>query len=323
MRALALSPDAVASLARRLFGEPNRRLSSARELRWGRQGSLAVVPARGVFTDYESGVSGGVLDMVCHAGAAISRAEAAKLLAEGGELPERETEPARTARQLEDAKRAAAHVATAGTIWNRAVPIRRTVAEIYLRTARKTGAPLDRADLRFNSAAPLFPYSTAQQDHRPAMVAAVRNGRGRFIGAHVTYLRPDGRGKADVTTARKMVGAVGGGHVRLIPGRRLVVAEGLESALSAWETAAEAEKGSSDDLGAISALSAGGMAGLEWPAPTTALIIAPDRDTSGRGEEAARALARRADASGLVVGFLYPPDGCGDWNDAARQGGAA
>ena len=26
---------------------------------------------------------------------------------------------------------------------------------------------------------------------------------------------------------------------------------------------------------------------------------------------------------GLSVAFLYPPDGCGDWNDAARNGGVA
>ena len=45
MSALALSPDSVAALALRLFGEPNRRLSSGRELRFGRRGSLAVVPA--------------------------------------------------------------------------------------------------------------------------------------------------------------------------------------------------------------------------------------------------------------------------------------
>ncbi|HAC01376.1 MAG TPA: hypothetical protein DCF67_07810, partial [Brevundimonas sp.] len=77
MSALALSPDGVAGLALRLFGEPNRRLSSARELRFGRRGSLAVVPDRGVFHDHEAGVSGGVWAMVVHAGPAATTAEAA------------------------------------------------------------------------------------------------------------------------------------------------------------------------------------------------------------------------------------------------------
>jgi hypothetical protein len=154
------------------------------------------------------------------------------------------------------------------------------------------------------------------------MVAAVRTGGGRFIGAHVTYLRRDGSGKADVTPPRKMVGIVAGGHIPLIAGSRLVVAEGIESTLSAWDAATTlAETG--HGLGAVAGLSAGGVAGLEWPPGTAALVIAPDRDASGVGEHAAQALARRAHAAGLGVAFLRPPEGFGDWNalailDAAR-----
>ena len=323
MSALALSPDAVASLARRLFGEPNRGLSSARELRWGRQGSLAVVPARGVFRDYDSGASGGVLDMVCHAGAAVTRAEAARLLEQGGDLPVRELERERTARQMHEAKQRAAHVAAAGALWKAGGPVCGSIAETYLRQTRRIDAPLEAANLRFHPAAAFNPYGAVSPLSLPALVAAVRDGRGCFTGAHVTYLRPDGLEKADVTPARKMLGTVGGGHVHLVPGNRLVVAEGLESTFSAWEAAVRAEGGASGALGAVSALSAGGVANLEWPVQTTGLIIAPDRDASGRGEQAARTLARRAVDAGLAVGFLNPPDGFTDWNDAAQNGGAA
>lgn len=218
-----------------------------------------------------------------------------------------------------EAKRRIARIAAAGAIWKAAGPVGLTVAEIYLRTARLIGAPLDRADLRFHPAAPLFPYSLADCDRCPALVAAVRDRRGRFTGAHLTYLRPDGRGKADVKPARKMVGTVGGGHVCLIPGRRLVVAEGLESTLSAWAAANNAVCRSAGDLGAVSTLSAGGMAAFEWPAGTATLLIAPDRDANGTGERAGQSLARRAHAEGLGVGFLRPPEGTADWNALAMR----
>ena len=56
-----------------------------------------------------------------------------------------------------------------------------------------------------------------------------------------------------------MAGGVGGGHVRLIAGARLVIGEGIECALSAWE-------GLDDPAaGCIAALSAGGVAALRWP----------------------------------------------------------
>ena len=322
MGAVDSSPDAVASLARRLFGGPNQALSTHHELRFGRRGSLAVVPSRGVFCDHEAGVSGGVLAMIVHAGAARDLGEAARMLEARGALPVRETLRESHNRAVADAKAKAARTAAAVALWRAGKPLAETAAEIYLRRARAIGAPLKAASLRFLPDAPFTPYAP---DHRryPAIIAAVVNAAGRFIGAHVTYLRRDGSGKAEVSPCRKMVGTVGGGYVRLMPGNRLVVGEGLESTLSAWEAAVAALGGSGGDLGAVAALSAGGVAGLVWPPETTALIIAPDRDASGTGEQAAHDLARRASDRGLLVGFLYPPDGYGDWNDAAWKDSTA
>ncbi len=322
MIGLSSSPDAVARLALSLFGEPNWRLSSARELRFGRRGSLAVVPDRGVFRDHEAGVSGGVLAMVVHAGAAATTAEAARLLEDGGELPRREDDNAKARRRMRESQERVGRIAAAGALWNAREALTGTAAETYLRTARRIAAPLARAALAFLPNAPVYPYRPDHHRH-PAMAARVCDGLGRFLGCHLTYLRPDGLGKASLTPARKMAGPVGGGHVRLIPGNRLVVAEGVESALSAWEAAGACEQVSGKALGAVAALSAGGVSSLDWPAETTGLIIAPDRDASGTGERAAKALARRASDHGLSVAFLYPPAGCGDWNDAAMKGSEA
>ena len=54
------------AVARRLAGEENARLSSARELRFGTHGSLSVDLERGTFYDHEANQGGGVLALVCH-----------------------------------------------------------------------------------------------------------------------------------------------------------------------------------------------------------------------------------------------------------------
>ena len=57
----------IESVARRLLGEPNARLSTRTELRFGTHGSLAVVIAgkkQGTWFDHEAGQGGGVLDLV-------------------------------------------------------------------------------------------------------------------------------------------------------------------------------------------------------------------------------------------------------------------
>jgi phage/plasmid primase-like uncharacterized protein len=146
------------------------------------------------------------------------------------------------------------------------------------------------------------------------MVARVSDASGRGIGAHLTFLQPDGLAKADMPSPRKAVGAVAGGFIRLAPGARLIVAEGIESALSAWEV----RPPEAADHGAVATISAGGMASLVWPAEVEALVIAPDSDASGAGDRGALALARRAHAAGLMVSFMRPPDRYCDWNDWAQ-----
>ena len=307
-----LSPDAVELLARQCFGEPNRRLSTARELRFGRRGSVAVVPARGVFADHEAGVAGGVLKMLVHAGAADTNAAAARLVEADGYIAGRQTAAERQARTRQDQAVLAAKRASAASLWSQAQPLSGTVAETYLREGRAIAATLQGADLGFLPSAPVWPYQADCRERRPAMIAKVADAGGQLLGAHLTYLQPDGSRKADMPSPRKIAGVRFGGFVRLAPGHGLVVGEGIESTLSAWQKRpAEAR-----DFGAVAGICAGGLAGLVWPGETRALIVAPDRDTAGH--EAAERLGQRAWAAGLTVSLMWPPEALGDWNDAAR-----
>lgn len=202
-------------------------------------------------------------------------------------------------REREQKAEAEKRAAQAKRLWDEAQPIEGTAAETYLR-GRGITCDLPRT-LRFHG--DCWHGPTARR--YPAMVAAVQ-GLG-LPAVHRTYLRPDGSGKADIEPAKAMLGATAGGAVRLAEGHsRLVVAEGIESALSLL-------CGLLDGPATVwAALSTSGIRGLRLPPQPGRLTIAPDGDTAGR--EAANALAERAHALGWQVGTLDPGDGA-DFND--------
>jgi hypothetical protein len=251
--------------------------------------------------------------MMVHAGHASTLAEAARLL-------ERETlvNPARQDR-VADRQRVGREQASearrrrrAASLWASAGPLQGSLAETYLRQGRAISAPLESADLRFLANAPVWPLSADCRERAPALIAKVTNAEGRGIGAHLTYLSADGLAKADLSPPRKAVGPIAGGFIRLAPGVGLIVAEGIETTLSAWQARPEEVA----RYGAVAAISAGGMAALVWPVETDALLIAPDNDAAGA--EAAGALARRAWIAGHAVNLMRPPDSFGDWNAWAQ-----
>jgi Toprim domain len=311
---LTFSPADVEAAARQCFGEPNRRLSGGPKLRFGRRGSRVVDLVCGVFFDHEAGVGGGVLDMLVHAGHARTRGEAAQLLPNLGELQLQQPFQERQERARREEAALAHRRAAAATLWAQAAPLAGSLAELYLREARAIGAPLDAAALRFLADAPYWPRDRMCHERMPAVVARVCDATGHGIGVHLTYLRGDGLAKASVAPSRKCVGTVGGGFIWLRPGSVLVVGEGVETSFSAWEAVA----GEISNAGCIAAVSAGGVKGLRWPDDCARLLIAPDRDASGDGERAALALASRADAAGVPVDFIWPPEPFKDWNEVAQ-----
>lgn len=164
----------------------------------------------------------------------------------------------------------------------------------------------------------------------PAMLAAVQKelpaqslgphatGVLATVALHRTYLLPEGR-KADVPSVKKLTGTssdLNGAAIRLAPieritaARDLGVAEGIETAL-----AAEAGSG----VACWAAVSANGMTALRWPAAVQRLWVFADNDLNGRGQAAASELARRAQARGLVVRTLIPPQPGTDWADVWKN----
>lgn len=186
----------------------------------------------------------------------------------------------------------------AQSIWTETESISGSIAEKYLRGRGITGILPD--TLRFHQDCW---HPTSQR--LPAMVALVEGCE--VPAVHRTYLRADGSGVASIDPAKAMLGAVGGGAVRLSnqPGP-LVVAEGIETALS---IACGVLAG---PMRLLATLSTSGLRGLRLPATPSQLIIATDGDDPGRA--AGNALAERAVALGWMVSMLPAPEGL-DWND--------
>lgn len=204
-------------------------------------------------------------------------------------------------------------LACAQTIWDDATLLTGSLGETYLRSRGIAAGAASSADIRFHASAPYWGYEPARSKRYPAMVAAIRKPDRTFIGAHVTYLAPDGMGKADVNVARKVFAKKDGGFIRLGPiGERLVVGEGIESALSAAEISGRPS---------ISAVTSENMAKLPIISGVRDWLIAYDRDARQQGYKAGKALADRLRGAGLDVRALPPPNDVKDWNDAAQLRG--
>ena len=193
-------------------------------------------------------------------------------------------------------------LAVVGRVWRNATPSPGTSVEIYLRS-RSLTTPVP----------PTLRY--ARLRHResglwlPCMLGAVQDGTGRLTGLHRTYLQSDGRDKADVEPAKKMLGACRGGAVRLTPvGRRLALCEGIETGLSIRQAC--------PDLAIWCALSAGNLDRLTLPPLLEEVVLVADGDPIG--ERAAGKAKWAYLDQGVRVQLVLPPAGQ-DINDVLRR----
>ena len=327
----ALMPD----VARVLLGEPNPRLSTARELRYGRHGSLAVHvggPHAGTWRDHEADAGGGVLALVVREAGARDNREAMAWLRDAGFIGEsgagekrrvngndfrapsrsRRTGPAPSSnppRKPPESRSepfpgpddADARRKVARRVWESTEPLPGTIAERYLH-ARGVGHVAGAPALRFH---PVLTHPFVP-GRFPALVAGVQDVRGAFLAVHRIYL--DGAGKANVEPVKASRGNTAGGAVRLAEPEhgRLLVGEGIESTAAAMALF---------DAPGWAALGTGGLRNVELPRCIRDVVIAADRDAGGL--RAAAALARRLEAEGRAVEIRRPHKG--DFNDVLRE----
>jgi hypothetical protein len=143
-------------------------------------------------------------------------------------------------------------------------------------------------------------------EHHPAMIAvfgvceepepgAVTISESEVRGVHLTLLKPDGLGKADIRPNKLMVGPSNGVPIALAPPNDLLglaIAEGIETALSLHEATG---------CGVWAAGGAGRMPALADLVPNyvDAVTIAVESDAAGW--KGATQLARRLNNRGIHV----------------------
>jgi hypothetical protein len=230
--------ERMPELARDLLGEPSQR---GRETwRFRRKGSLAVEvagPKRGSWFDHEAGAGGDALALVAHLhrstmGAARRWALAWLGIADGAE-PRRDRQPPQRPPEPPREASPPATLDLARAIWREAVAPAGTLVETYLASR----------GLRWEPGAPIRFHPHAWRNPKygprgPAMVALMTTPEGNQpCGAHVTYLRADGSGKASGAAVKVMFGNAG--IVRLVEDAEVTmglgIAEGIETALSVMQ----------------------------------------------------------------------------------------
>jgi hypothetical protein len=182
-------------------------------------------------------------------------------------------------------------------LWAASAPARGTIVETYLqsRAIELTAIP---ATIRYLPArrpehhpAMISPFAITNEPE-PARLAVSPNA---IRGVHLTFLRPDGCGKALVEPEKIMVGRSIGVPIIVAPmsdGLGLIISEGIEDALSAHIATG---------LGAWAAGSATRMPALANVVPTyvEAVTIIADHDEDGQRD--AHELAKRLRARGHDV----------------------
>jgi putative DNA primase/helicase len=189
-------------------------------------------------------------------------------------------------------------------LWDDALPLDGTLAADYL-TTRGLAAP-DGGALRY------LPDAKHPTGARAAcMIALAVDAAGRGVAVHRTYLAHGGAGKAALDPPRATLAPIGGAVVRLChwrAGKPLVIAEGIETALSA---------GAMTGAAAWAALSAGNMAAVPLPDAVREVVIAADNDPPGL--RAAWAAADAYTAQGRRVRVIQPQTRGDDFNDLLQR----
>lgn len=280
----------------------------------------------GVFLDTGRMTGGDALDLVaivaCHGNKAEALKWARAWLGLGGESANRwRPRPFPPAPPPHDPERDRAETEQRRQkgrgLWAAGVPIVGTPAETYLAGRGISLEALGRAPraLRFNPRT----WCAERGGEHPAMVALIQQA-GVTIGAHRTYLAPEGRGKARVKAAKKVLGQHKGGLIPLWRGASdlplkdapagdvLAIAEGIEDGLTIALHCPEWR--------VVACISIGNMAELVLPQGISEVRLIFDRDGENPACAAARERAvERYQREGRRVFEVRPPEGFKDFND--------
>lgn len=315
----ASASDLAALLAARaedaaeaLLGTPNRGMSGRHQLRFGAKGSKAIELAgekRGIWCDHESGDGGDLLDLAASVMGGLPKGiEWAKQwlgVTSGApvQVPRRNFD-AEAAGERERARLREWKSHNALEMFRAAVAAVGTVGETYLRW-RGITLPIP-PTFRFT---PVLPHPAGTV--HPALVCAIQGPDGKVTAVQRIWLAKDGLGKAAVPGAKRTLGPLGAGALRLAPvARHLGIAEGPETGLSAQQIFG---------LPVWVSCGASRMRSILPPAGVRKITIFGDNGEAGEreAEKAIDHFTRRA----FQTDAQFPANDLPDFNDAVRPEG--
>lgn len=237
----------------------------------------------------------------CHAG--CDQAAIVDELKRRNLWPDGVRDDAVTRGRLSDAEREE----KAREIWRAGRSASGTLVERYLRSRAITLKPPP--TLRFIEDA----FHAESGRNLPALIAAVAHWPSSSVTAvQRIFLRGDGEAKADVEPAKKSLGTLRGGAVRLAAaGYQLGLAEGIEDALSAMQL--------DPKLPCWATLGATNLVTVELPPLPQASRVTIIADNDRAGMKAAYEAASRFRREGRTALIARPPKGAKDFNEALQQ----
>ncbi len=307
--------DQIADLSRKLLGDPNPRLSTASQLRFGTKGSIAVEvdgPKAGYWFDHERGIGGDGLEMVRqHYDPSTGTAQnwARRWLAMDAPGADNPAPPAapnpRSANVRRKSRREEEAATKVADIITHCEDLAGTPAEAYLRSR----------GIIIASPPPALRFLANAHDHYGALVALATDADGAVHAVQQIYVTDDGR-KAPLKVQKRTNKARDGwsdvAAVRLPGTKPLVLAEGVESALSVWQATGQ-------ETWACLGISNIARA----PVPNgTSIVVARDGDMPGsKADNQLRRTITILRGQGREVAVAEPPTGK-DFNDLLVGDGA-
>ncbi len=300
----------AAEVARALLGEPNRPLSSKREFRFGRKGSLAVVTQgtkAGSWYDYENDVGGDLLDLIRreHNGSFRTAIQYAHRFIDHLPLIRASYSASAQCQMGATDKVSAGNQRRALELWEDGLPIAETLAARHLAKREIVELAIRSEVLRFH---PSCPYG--ERERHPCMLALLRDIRtNEPCAIHRTALTSAGD-----KIGRMVLGPKVGAAVKLSPDDAvtmgLTIAEGIETALSGMQLGWQP---------AWSVVDAAGIAKFPVLPGIEALTILVDNDESGTGQRRAIECSDRWTKAGREVLRVIPRRSGDDFNDIVRK----
>lgn len=316
----ALAHDAR-DVAISILGEPNQKLSSGTQLKFGSKGSLSINIGgqyQGTFTNFETGESGNMIQLIQQE-LGLSFKETLKYAQKlTGGLVEIEVKPKPQFKVVNENKQDKLN--WAHRVIDGSKPIKGTLAEQYLKSRHIN--KVSGRDLKFNPKVWVGKdEATGKNIYAPALVAIARDKQGSVGGLQMIYLDKDSGRKLDTDVQKRSLGNISGNAVLLCGNKDSglsFIAEGPETGLSVQE----AIKGAH----VLATLGKNNMKNIDPEILGQHVVLLADKDDPSKGIKDDKTLleaASRLKQAGKDVHIVMPEwlDGKTDMNDVLSKKG--